>query len=313
MYRSRFFRFRFALVLWAGCVAAGMSQTEVYSHMFRNGSDHWLCAVSSELKERTSAPHVEWESVSESDSTGKGFVFRNPECDKGDFLFLFKAFAGLQPNSYYKISSLASFTIAKRETPVDNDLYLKIGTTMSRPRVLSSGRPNFSKGEGPVSGKNLSYVGAIHTGKDPEEHRFFSQNYDAPVLASTNHEGVLYLVVGIEPSPTMKSMPEIRLNTIRILFDLVGEDSSLMDRDFKIDITDAEQPKSFRYHIFPDENILGYHIYSPEGHLILVEEDADCVPECPHLINASMLDPGRYFIEFVLVNRKRIVKILEIR
>lgn len=309
-------KFRYFL-LTAGMICAfslgrTQAQTEVYSWMFKNGDDTWQGAISGN-RDENGKPWVRWESMPGADSIGRGMAFSAPTCDTNDFLYIYKAFAGLQPNSYYSISTLASFTVSARPDPIDQDIYLKVGATMSRPRVLASGKTNFSKGSGATSGKDLGYVGAIHTGTNSKEHRFFSQNYDQPVTAATNHEGELYLIIGLEPSKEMTSMPTVYLNTLRVLFDLVRQDSALARQDFKIDITATSQPNVFAYHIFPEESIMGFHVYSNEGHLIMVEEDRECVPDCPRIIDASMLEKGEYFVEFILMNQDRIVRKFKVK
>lgn len=293
------------------CLCRTQAQTEVYSWLFRNGDDIWQGAINGN-RDEANKPMVRWETLSGNDTIGKGFAFSASECDSNDFLYIYKAFAGLKPNSYYEISTLASFTVGERTQATDQDILLKIGSTMSRPRVLASGNLNFSKGSGRNSGRNLQYIGPIHTGNDLKEHRFFVQNYDHPVLATTNHNGELYMIIGLEPSEKMEKMPKIYLNSLRVLFDLIGQDSSLARQGYKIDITKTEKPNVFAYHIFPEESILGYHVFSNEGHLIWVEEDSDCAPDCPRIIEADILDKGEYFIEFVLMNQDHIIKKIKV-
>lgn len=296
--------------LLAGCSLSLPAQTEVYSWLFKNGGGEWTGMAASESKNRDAKPFVGWMPLPKNDSTGKGMLFSGSHTGAGEFLFIFKPFGGLRPNSLYRISSVSSFTLAGTNDIEPGKLHLKLGGTPIRPKV-NSGRPNFSKGEGALSGHDLSCVGSIHVSKNDTARRFFAQNYDAPVIAATNHTGTLYLVIGVETRPNAYT-PDIYLNTLRVWFDYVGEDSALLATDYRIYFNETDKPNAYTFEVVPEVDVLSYNIYTKDGHLVLVEEESDCLPSCPNLIDAAMLPPDDYLVEFVLPNDRRVVRLLHI-
>ncbi|MCM1170112.1 MAG: hypothetical protein NC324_09280, partial [Bacteroides sp.] len=236
--------------------------------------------------------------------------FSSSHTGAGEFLFIFKGFGGLRPNSLYRISTVSSFTLAGTENIEPGNLHLKVGGTPIRPKV-NSGRPNFSKGKGAESGRDLFCVGTIHVQKDDTSRRFFAQNYDAPAIVATNHTGTLFIVLGIETKPDAYT-PDIYLNTLRIWFDYVGVDSALLATDYRIYFNETDKPNAYTFEVVPEEDVLSYNIYTKDGHLVLVEEETDCLPSCPNLIDAAILPPDDYLVEFVLPNDRRVVKLLHI-
>ncbi|MCM1042197.1 MAG: hypothetical protein NC396_07215 [Bacteroides sp.] len=286
------------------------AQTEVYSWLFKNGDGEWIGMAASESKGREGKPFVGWMPLPKNDSAGKGMLFSSSHTGAGEFLFIFKGFGGLRPNSLYRISTVSSFTLAGTENIEPGNLHLKVGGTPIRPKV-NSGRPNFSKGKGAESGRDLFCVGTIHVQKDDTSRRFFAQNYDAPAIVATNHTGTLFIVLGIETKPDAYT-PDIYLNTLRIWFDYVGVDSALLATDYRIYFNETDKPNAYTFEVVPEEDVLSYNIYTKDGHLVLVEEETDCLPSCPNLIDAAILPPDDYLVEFVLPNDRRVVKLLHI-
>ena len=287
-----------------------MAQTEVYSWMFKNGDGEWIGMAASESKSREGKPFVGWMPLPKNDSAGKGMLFSSSHTGAGEFLFIFKGFGGLRPNSLYRISTVSSFTIAGTDSLEPGKIHLKIGGTPIRPKV-NSGRPNFSKGKGAESGHDLFCLGSLHLQKNDTARRFFAQNYDAPAIVATNHTGTLYLIIGLETKPDVYT-PDAYLNTLRIWFDYVGQDSALLATDYRIYFNETDKPNAYTFEVVPEEDVLSYTIYTKDGHLVLVEEETDCLPSCPNLIDASILPPDDYLVEFVLPNNRRVVRLLSI-
>ena len=287
-----------------------MAQTEVYSWMFKNGDGEWIGMAASESKSREGKPFVGWMPLPKNDSAGKGMLFSSSHTGAGEFLFIFKGFGGLRPNSLYRISTVSSFTIAGTDSLEPGKIHLKIGGTPIRPKV-NSGRPNFSKGKVAESGHDLFCLGSLHLQKNDTARRFFAQNYDAPAIVATNHTGTLYLIIGLETKPNVYT-PDAYLNTLRIWFDYVGQDSALLATDYRIYFNETDKPNAYTFEVVPEEDVLSYNIYTKDGHLVLVEEETDCLPSCPNLIDASILPPDDYLVEFVLPNNRRVVRLLSI-
>lgn len=297
-----------------GFALCGISraQTEVYSWLFKNGDGDWKGMAVTDPK-NNEKPFVGWMPLPKHDSTGKGMLFSGTHTGAGEFLFIFKPFGGLRPNSLYRISTVSSFTLSGSENLSPARLHLKIGGTPVRPKI-NSGRPNFSKGRGAESGHDLFRIGSIHVETDTAggyPRRYFAQNYDAPVIAATNHSGTLYMIIGVEIERNT-SLPDLCLNSLRILFDYVGDDNALSIYDYRLHCTETDQANIFTFEIFPEEDILSYSIYTKEGHLVLVEEEDECLPSCPNLIDASILPPDDYLIEFVLPNDRKLIRLLHV-
>lgn len=298
------------LVLFAGCSAMLDAQTEVYSWLFKRGDGEWIGMASGDSKNREEKPFVGWMPLPKNDSAGKGLLFSSSHTGSGEFLFVFKPFGGLIPNSLYRISTASSYTLAGTDSLEPGKIYLKIGGTPIRPKV-NSGRPNFSKGKGGESGRDLSCIGSIHIQKNDTARRFFAQNYDAPVLVATNHTGTLYMIIGVETKPDTYT-PDIYLNSLRIWFDYVGQDSALLVTDYRIYFNETDKANAYTFEVVPETDVLSYNIFTKDGHLVLVEEETDCLPSCPNLIDASILPPDEYLVEFVLPNNRRLVRMLQI-
>lgn len=296
--------------LLIGLSMALTAQTEVYSWMFKNGHGDWIGMAASESKSREGKPFVGWMPLPKNDSAGKGMLFSSSHTGAGEFLFIFKGFGGLKPNSLYRISTVSSFTLAGTDSLEPGKMHLKIGGTPIRPKV-NSGRPNFSKGKGAESGRDLFCLGSLHMQKNDTARRFFAQNYDAPAIVATNHTGTLYLIIGLETKPGAYT-PDAYLNTLRIWFDYVGQDSALLATDYRIYFNETDKPNAYTFEVVPEEDVLSYNIYTKDGHLVLVEEETDCLPSCPNLIDASILPPDDYLVEFVLPNNRRVVRLLHI-
>lgn len=306
--------FRFGVPLMALCLGWGElnAQTEVYSWLFKNGDGDWKGMAVTDPK-NNEKPFVGWMPLPKHDSIGKGMLFSGSHTGAGEFLFIFKPFGGLRPNSLYRISMVSSFTLAGSDTLSPAKLHLKIGGTPVRPK-LNSGRPNFSKGRGAESGHDLFRIGSIHVGTNngyPVSRRYIAQNYESPVIAATNHTGTLYMIIGVEIERNT-ALPDLYLNTLRLLFDYVGDDKALSINDYRLHCTETDQSNIFTFEIFPEEEILSYNIYTKEGHLVLVEEDDECLPSCPNLIDASMLPADDYLIEFILPNNRRLIRLLHV-
>lgn len=303
-------RLLLAIAAVAGLSSCLEAQTEVYSWMFKKGNGDWIGMAASESKNREGKPFVGWMPLPKNDSAGKGMIFSGSHTGAGEFLFIFKVFGGLRPNSLYRISTASSFTLAGTDSLEPGKLHLKVGGTPIRPKV-NSGRPNFSKGKGAESGRDLLCIGSFHIQKNDTARRFFAQNYDAPAIVATNHTGSLYLVLGIETKPDSYT-PDIYLNTLRIWFDYVGQDSALLATDYRIYFNETDKSNAYTFEVVPEVDVLSYNIYTKEGHLVLVEEETDCLPSCPNLIDASILPPDDYLVEFVLPNSRRVVRLLHI-
>lgn len=310
----KFFR-NTLLCLVVSLFAAGISslsaQTEVYSWLFKNGGGEWIGMAASDSKSKEKRPFVGWIPLPKSDSAGKGMLFSGSHTSaSGEFLFIFKPFGGLRPNSLYRITTVSSFTLAGTGDIAPTKLHLKIGGTPIRPKV-NSGRPNFSKGDGASSGQDLDCIGSIHVQKNDSVRRFFAQNYDAPIVVGTNHNGTIYLILGLETQANVYT-PDIYLNTLRVWFDYMGEDSALLATNHHVYFNETEKPNAYTFEVVPEVDVMNYNIYTKDGHLVLVEEESDCLPSCPNLIDASMLPPDDYLVEFVLPNDRRVVRLLRI-
>lgn len=311
MYRlSPKLRLLLTIATLAGLFSCLEAQTEVYSWMFRKGDGDWIGMAASDKKNREGKPFVGWMPLPKNDSAGKGMIFSGSHTGVGEFLFIFKPFGGLVPNSLYRISTISSYTVSGTDSVEPGRLYLKIGGTPIHPKV-NSGRPNFSKGKGSESGRDISCIGSIHIRKNDTARRFFAQNYDAPVLVATNHTGTLYLIIGIETKPEAYT-PDVYLNTLRVWFDYVGQDSALLATDYRIYFNETDKSNTYTFEVVPEVDVLSYNIYTKDGHLVLVEEDTDCIPSCPNLIDASILPPDDYLVEFVLPGDRRVVRLLHI-
>lgn len=300
------------LVLWTAFFPfRSQAQVETYSYRFLTGDGGWTGM--SVLQKATDHPHSEiaW-TRNGSDSALSGIKFALHRAHEGDFLFVYKLFGGLQPNSVYRLSFLSSFTVADDTSGFGGPVHLKMGASGLRPRNLY-GRTNFSKGRGAVSGKDLSYMGDMHWERDGKAYRYYAQNYDRPVYAATNNSGNIYLILGFEKGTGNGCIPPIYLNTLRVLFDYEGKDTSGMRQTFRIEMDETEEKNVYDYQVYPLQEVIRYSIYTREGHLVMVEEDSDCVPSCPNTIDASFLDPGRYMVEFVLQSEKRIIRPLVVR
>ena len=286
-----------------------LAQSEVYSFRFGEGDDHWM---GMSLRQKSSG---KWEAAwqeNPADSSWNGIRFSSSDLQEGDFLYIYKVFGGLQPTSLYEISFLSSFTLAGDTADAGRAVHLKMGANGLRPRHLYN-RANFDKGSGPRSGRNLAYIGDLHWEKGEDACRYIANNYAEPVLAATNTEGNLYLVVGMEMGRGGGNIPPAYLNTLRIRFDYIGEDTIESKRVFHIDLTETPQKNVYAYQVYPEQEVVRYSVFTRSGHLVMVEEDSDCIPSCPNEIDASFLGPDSYLVEFILQNEKRIIRPLTVR
>lgn len=240
-------------------------------------------------------------------------LFSFPGAKNGDFFFIYKAFGGLRPNSLYRISSLASFSIPEVSQNSRGRVHLKMGASMGLPQVSNHRYTVFEKGEGAESGKDIALVGSLPVEPGSENHRYYTQNYDHPLLVSSDHAGRLYVIIGIEPEMENGPMPDVCLHSLRLLFDYTGKDSAALAEHFRVEIKESETGGIFRYRMLPEEEVLQFSIYSEKGHLILVENELDCLPVCPGLIDATLLPPGMYWVEFLLPDQRKIVSYLNIK
>lgn len=279
----------------------GIVQNEVYNHRFTDGDDDWKGMYILQRNTYHSPIHIGWQRSAQ-DTLG-GIRLSFAQAQEGDFLFIYKLFGGLKPSSLYRLSFLSSFTVEPVGEP--SSVYLKLGANDLRPKTLYN-RGNFSKGKGASSGKNLAYLGDL-TVKD-SVLRYIEQNYDEPVYAVTTTEGNLYVMLGVEKGQGGGGIPPVSLNTLRIRFEYVGKDSVEMNRVFFVETTETDRKNVFSYEVNPVQEVVRYSIYTKQGHLVMMEDDSDCVPSCPNIIDASFLAPDEYWVEFVLLNEKRIVQ-----
>ena len=283
-----------------------VGRSEVYSHRFTNGDDDWKGMYILQRNTYHAPIHIGWQRT-EQDTLG-GILLSFAQAQEGDFLFIYKLFGGLKPSSLYRLSFLSSFTVEPSEE--SSSVHLKLGANDLRPKTLYN-RGNFSKGKGAASGKNLAYLGDL-TAED-STMRYVEQNYDEPVYAVTNTEGNLYVMLGVEKGKGGGGIPPVSLNTLRIRFEYVGEDSVEKNRVFFVETTETDRKNVYSYAVNPVQEVVRYSIYTQQGHLVMVEDDSDCVPSCPNIIDASFLAPDDYWVEFVLLNEKRIVQPFVVR
>ncbi|MDR0763096.1 MAG: hypothetical protein LBF01_01185 [Bacteroidales bacterium] len=276
-------------------------QAQSYNTTFRHGDDSWAAGYTGvpPRADDDDIIKIEWKEI-DSNKGDYAISFEGKNKNKKTFLYIYRQFTGLKPNSTYSIIFNTQFFSSSQNGTV----YVKAGALSYPPATfdLLLTEANFQKGKIGYDGKDLELLGIIYpsnaasTLSGPQQ----MQNYAKPLYANTDKNGSLWLILGIEPETTTKEIKPILLNTMRVLFQYQRAYSpAFSDNGFEMENVDSEF----------DDNISSIEIYTGSGHLLKAIYSTDGI--FTGNVTVDEFENGRYFFLFNLNNGKKIIRSVE--
>jgi hypothetical protein len=274
-----------------------------YNITFRHGDDSWAAGYTGiSPQTEDNIVKIEWKEIN-NNKGNYAISFEGKNKNKKTFLYIYRQFTGLKPNSTYGIVFNTQFF----SSPQNGLIYIKAGALNHLPMTfdLLLTEANFQKGKIGYDGKDLEVLGIIYPASggatgEASGSPLQMQNYAKPFYANTDKYGSLWLIVGIEPEITIKEIKPILLKTMRVLFQYQGEYSPMFaDKNFDTEKTDLEF----------DDDISSIEIYTGSGHLLKAIYYADGI--FAGNVTVDEFENGRYFFLFNLISGKKIVRSVE--
>ncbi|MEG1571915.1 MAG: T9SS type A sorting domain-containing protein [Bacteroidales bacterium] len=277
---------------------------------FKTGDNGWIGAYTGypANAEKTYELNVSWAKTPAHDDEPDGFglIFAGKNYSGQVFLYAYKYFSGLRPNSSYKI--IANTSILTNYYPIDDKkIYLKIGALNKPPTTyeLRMVESNIHKGDFGQSGKNMMPLGLIQASKNTEEYEnILLYNYQNPFITNTNKNGELWIIIGIEADEEIRDLPNTYLKTLRLIFHNNGEYKTPSIAATRMNLYPSPDKQNIYFESEFDNEIDVLCIYTEEGHLVKVISFKDQFID--HTINTSDLLPGHYFLNFILQDGRSI-------
>jgi hypothetical protein len=274
-----------------------------YNTTFRHGDDSWTAGYTGAppRADEDDIVKIEWKEI---DNSKGNYVisFEGSNKSKNVFLYIYRQFTELKPNSTYSVIFNTQFFSSSQNGLV----YVKAGALNHPPMTfdLLLAEANFQKGKIGYDSRDLEVLGIIYplsgaSGIDLSRPQQM-QNYAKPFYANTDKDGSLWLILGIEPETTIKEIKPVLLNTMRVLFQYQGTYShTFSNKNFEIEKIDSE---------FDDE-IISIEIYTSSGHLLKAIYSIDGI--FTGNVTVDEFENGRYFFLFNLANGKKTVRSVE--
>jgi hypothetical protein len=275
-----------------------------YNATFRSGDDSWVAGY-------TGAPpraddddvvKIEWKET-EPQKNNFAISFSGKNKSKNLFLYIYRQFTGLKPNSLYGIIFNTQFLVNNENQ--DGIIYVKAGALDHTPITfdLRLTEANFQKGKIGYDGKNLEVLGILYPTGSGNLNFQQMQNYAKPFYANTDKDGNIWLIIGIEPEVSVKKISPVYLSTLRILLQYQGAYSRELVNKGNEYLDDSKTDSEF------DDNISSIEIYTGSGHLLKSIYFIDGI--LSGNITVSEFQEGSYFFVFNLDNGKKIIRNVE--
>jgi hypothetical protein len=275
-----------------------------YNTTFRHGDDSWTAGytgIPSHLDD-DGVVKVEWKEMDNSKGN-YSISFEGKSKSKKTFLYIYRQFIGLKPNSTYGIV----FNVQFLSSLQNGSIYIKVGALSHQPVTfdLPLTDSNFQKGKIGYDSKDLEVLGIIYPSYGTSDAALYRsqqmQNYAKPFYANTDKDGSLWLIIGVEPEATVKEIKPILLNTMRILFQY---------QEVYLPTPSDENSETERIDSEFNDDITSIEIYTGSGHLLKAIYSIDGI--FTGSITVDEFESGRYFFLFNLANGAKIVRSVEI-
>lgn len=284
-----------------------------YNTIFDKGDDGWIGASTgfSPHEQGNYDISTHWQLFDNGITNGEkgGILFHGKNLNAKLFLYAFKRFSDLKPNSTYSItfnSTVYGFPTANSENGV---IYVKAGSLLKMPASLYMFQVecNFNKGEIGRNGRDLKVLDSLTVGKTPI--KAIVHNYLKPLEAKTNAKGEIYLIFGFEPTPDITILPDLFLSFLRVSFNYEGP-AAERNQISSISMYSLPNFQGFYFDTDLEADISNVSLYSASGHLIKVVELNN--PFYDHIIHTSDLSPGFYQVVFTLNTGRRYTREIHI-